>query len=200
MSEFDENEFLDLPDDAVLAFAILENRMSAKVDKNLDSDGDPKYDQMMEYIETLNAFSEVHELGYLDGNYGNLENYQTLRNTFKLVRDTCRRISLKVKISSAKARKLGVIPIVILDSQQRQAIHLLIDALREKLNELDLAENKRDSLFAKLNAFSDEVDRNRRELYTCLTQSERWVRFSASAERPHDQALRQPVRSHGRLP
>ena len=46
----------------------------------------------------------------------------------------------------------------MLDTAARQAIHALVNAIREKLNELTLPEAKRESLFNKLNQFAAEVD------------------------------------------
>jgi uncharacterized coiled-coil DUF342 family protein len=64
----------------------------------------------------------------------------------------------------------------VLDTAARQAIHALVNAIREKLNELTLPEAKRESLFNKLNQFAAEVDRNR-------TRPEAFYAFAIEAAR-----------------
>jgi hypothetical protein len=72
--------------------------------------------------------------------------------------------------------KVGAQQIVVLDAAARQAIHALVNAIREKLNELTLPEAKRESLFYKLNQFAAEVDRNR-------TRPEAFYAFAIEAAR-----------------
>ena len=65
---------------------------------------------------------------------------------------------------------------MVLDAAARQAIHALVNAIRERLNELTLPEAKRESLFNKLNQFAAEVDRNR-------TRPEAFYAFAIEAAR-----------------
>jgi hypothetical protein len=65
---------------------------------------------------------------------------------------------------------------IVLDATARRTIHTLINAIKEKLNELALPESKRESLFNKLNAFAAEVDRNR-------TRTEAFFAFAVEAAR-----------------
>lgn len=67
----------------------------------------------------------------------------------------------KILIEAARRVKTESAGIVVLDASARAAIHQFIQAIRGKLDEFKLPENKRKSLFDKLNAFAAEVDRNR---------------------------------------
>ena len=69
--------------------------------------------------------------------------------------------SQKIKIEEARRLKTGAQTVIVLDATARKVIHILINAIREKLNELSLPENKREALFNKLNVFAAEVDRDR---------------------------------------
>jgi hypothetical protein len=79
-------------------------------------------------------------------------------------------------MEAARRVKVGAQQIVVLDAAARQAIHVLINGIREKLNELTLPENKRESLFNKLNSFAAEIDRNR-------TRPEGFYAFAIEAAR-----------------
>ena len=113
------------------------------------------------YFDILIAFDEVHDLGILS----DFRNPPSDQNSFSEFFDGfCRHAEIssqKIKMEAARRVKTGAQTIIVLDAPARKAIHALIDAIREKLNELALSENKRESLFNKLNAFAAEVDRNR---------------------------------------
>jgi uncharacterized coiled-coil DUF342 family protein len=84
--------------------------------------------------------------------------------------------SQKILMEHARRLKTGASQILVLDATARTTIHQLIEAIREKLNTLDIPENKRDSLFNKLNAFASEVDRNR-------TRTEAFYNFAIETAR-----------------
>lgn len=113
------------------------------------------------YVDTLIAFDEVHNLGILT-TYRNPPNRDDkFSDFFQDFRRHAEITSQKIMMEAARRVKVGAQQIVVLDAAARQAIHALIGAIREKLNELTLPEKKRESLFNKLNSFAAEVDRNR---------------------------------------
>ena len=79
-------------------------------------------------------------------------------------------------MEAARRLKTGAQNVIVLDATTRETIHSLINAIRDKLNALSLPENKRESLFTKLNAFAAEVDRNR-------TRTEAFYAFAVETAR-----------------
>ena len=163
MSEVDQevNEYVDLPDDPEMAFAVLQQRKYADLETIWSSDEGPYWVEERRYFDTLIAFDEVHDLGIL----ADFKNPPSDRDSFRDFFDGfCRHAEIssqKIKMEAARRVKTGAQTIVVLDATAREAIHTLINAIKEKLNELALSENKRESLFNKLNSFAAEVDRNR---------------------------------------
>ena len=155
------NEYVDLPDDPELAFAILHQRKYEELTRIWESMDDSSFVDELKYVDTLIAFDEVHDLGI----FAHYKNPPTSKNNFYGFFHEFRRqaeiSSQKFKMEDARRRKTGAQNIIVLDATSRKAIHTLINAIKERLNELTLSENKRETLFGKLNAFADEVDRNR---------------------------------------
>ena len=157
----ENNEYVDLPDDPEMAFATLQERKYADLMRLLESTENAGYLYELKYVDTLIAFDEVHDLGIFS-NYKNppIDNnkfYSYFHNFHRHAEIS----SQKFKMEAARKLKTMTRSIIVFDAQAREAIHVLISAIREKLNELKLPENKRDSLFNKLNEFAAEVDRNR---------------------------------------
>jgi hypothetical protein len=159
---YSKNKYLDLPADPEEAFAVLQQREYTELEEMWANDrgGGGSYFERR-YVDTLVAFDEVHDLGILTA----FRNPPTRDKEFSDFWQDFRRhaeiTSQKIMIEAARRVKVGAQQILVLDTAARQAIHVLINALREKLNELTLPEGKRESLFNKLNAFAAEVDRNR---------------------------------------
>lgn len=171
-----DNEYVNLPDDPEMAFAILQERKYADLMRLLENTEHAGNLYELKYIDTLIAFDEVHGLeifsDYKNPPIDNNKFYGYFHNFHRHAEIA----SQKFKIEAARRLKTGSQSIIVLDAQARQAIHVLIGAIREKLNELKLPENKRDSLFNKLNAFAAEVDRNR-------TRTEAFFSFVVDATR-----------------
>ncbi|RUW92547.1 hypothetical protein [Mesorhizobium sp. M7A.F.Ca.US.010.02.1.1] len=67
-------------------------------------------------------------------------------------------VVLQVQIQNARVTKIYS---VSLDTATKARIHILVGQIRELVEKSNLAERKRNSLFAKLNAFEADVDRAR---------------------------------------
>src|SRR5690349_8751414 len=159
--DYSENEYLDLPDDPEEAFAALHRRKYKELEDIWDSNQGGGWYNERRYVDTLIAFDEVHDLGILT-TYGNPPNRDNeFSDFFQDFRRHTEITSQKIMMEAARRVKVGAQQIVVLDAAARQAIHALVGAIREKLNELTLPEKKRESLFNKLNSFAAEVDRNR---------------------------------------
>ena len=178
MSDTDQeiNEYVDLPDDPEMAFAVLQQRKYSALEQIWQNAEQRNWHEERRYFDTLIAFDEVHDLGILTA----FRVPPSDRNSFnEFFESFCRQAEIssqKIKMEAARRVKTGAQTIVVLDATAREAIHALIDAIREKLNELALSENKRESLFSKLNAFAAEVDRNR-------TRTEAFLSFAVDVAR-----------------
>lgn len=84
--------------------------------------------------------------------------------------------SQKILMEAARRQKINAEHVIVLDATARQTIHALIGAIRERLNEMVLSEDLRQSLFSKLNTFAAEVDRSR-------TRTETFFAFAVQAAR-----------------
>ncbi|QEL25529.1 hypothetical protein FQV39_25255 [Bosea sp. F3-2] len=156
-----ENEYLDLPDDPEEAFAVLHRR---KIERVRDAWNDSGANHSLveeEYVDSLIAFDQVHDLGLLIGFSSPPVQQREFSDFFSGFRRHCEIISQKILMESARRAKASAASIVVFDAETKKAIHLLIQGIREKLIALDLTEAKREALFKKLNAFALEVDNNR---------------------------------------
>ena len=160
-SDQEHNEYFDLPDDPEVAFAVLQQRKFSALERIwADSNSSSWYDERR-YVDTLIAFDEVHDLGILTAFKSPPNSDRDFGDYFQDFRRTAEIASQKILMEAARRVKSGSNEVVVLDGKARAAIHQLISAIREKLNDLALPEKKRDALFNKLNEFAAEVDRNR---------------------------------------
>ncbi len=159
-----------------MAFAVLQQRMYASLENIWrNAEGSTRIHEQR-YIDILIAFDEVHDLGNLTAFKNAPSDNESFHQFFSSFRRQVEILSHKIKMEAARRVKTGEQTIVVLDTPARGAIHALINAIREKLNELQLPENKRESLFDKLNAFAAEVDRNR-------TRTEAFLSFVVDVSR-----------------
>ncbi len=170
------SNYVDLPDDPELAFAILQQRQYAVFESALKSNEDAGWKHEQRYVDTLIAFDEVHDLGILTSYRDKLKEINNFNNFFHEFCRYAEMASIKIRMENARRLKIGVQTIIVLGAEERKAIHILINAIKEKLNELTLSDSKRESLFNKLNVFAAEVDRDR-------TRPEAFFAFAIDATR-----------------
>lgn len=178
MSDVDQetNEYTNLPDDPEMGFAVLQKREYEALERTWQSAEGSTRLQEQRYIDTLIAYDDVHSLGVLTDYKGPRGKGVSFDQFFDKFRRHTEISAKKIKMEAARRLKIGAQTIVVLDATAREAIHALIVAIREKLNELALSESKRESLFNKLNAFAAEVDRNR-------TRTEAFLSFAVDVAR-----------------
>ena len=134
------------------------SRVSKRHGRTIESGG---WHLERQYVDHLVAFDEVHALGLLTAFRDPPSNDHQFADFFQDFRRQAEIASQKILIEAARRLKVNADHIVVLNSTARKTIHALISAIREKLNEMTLPENLRQSLFNKLDAFAAEVDRNR---------------------------------------
>ena len=172
----DENEFLTLPDDPEEAFAVLQKRKYRELEAIWQDGTNGSWYAEREYVNVLLAFDEIHMLGLLDKFQSPPSGDTQFADYFQDFRRHVEAAKQKILMEAARRVKGSGTHIIVLDASSRAAIHRLIIAIRDRLNELDLPENKREALFNKLNAFASEVDRNR-------TRTEAIYAFAIDASR-----------------
>ena len=170
------NEFLDLPDDPEVAFAVLQKRKLQALEDLWETKRTGGWYDERRFVDTLIAFDEVHDLGLLIAYRNPPNDDSAFAEFFQDFRRSAEISSQKILMEAARRLKTGSHQVVVLDAAAREAIHRLINAIREKLNELSLDERKRESLFSKLNEFASEIDRNR-------TRSESFFSFAVEIAR-----------------
>lgn len=171
-----ENEYLDLPDDPEEAFAVLQLRKFKKLEEAWEDNRNGGWYMERQYVDHLTAFDEVHGLGLLTAFHNPPTGDNPFSNFFQDFRRHAEITSQKILMEAARRQKVNAENIVVLDATARQTIHTLIGAIRERLNEMTLPDDRRQSLFNKLNAFAAEVDRNR-------TRTEAFFAFAVEASR-----------------
>ncbi|MBR2117987.1 MAG: hypothetical protein V4458_06380 [Pseudomonadota bacterium] len=154
------DEYLNLPDDPEEAFAVFQRRRYKELEATWGEQNSGWHNERR-YVDSLLAFDEVHGLDILIAFRSPPGNDVKFSDFFQEFRRHAEISSQKILIERARRIKSNAETVILLDAKSRTAIHKLIDAIREKLNELKLPEDKRDSLFKKLNLFAVEVDLNR---------------------------------------
>lgn len=176
-NEDEINEYLDLPDDPEEAFATLQRRKYRELEEIWNNDqGRGGWYNERKYVDALLAFDEVHDLGILAEYRISPTRDNEFSDFFQDFRRQAEIASQKILIETARRLKSDAQSVVLLDASARSAIHALINAIREKLNEIEISEDKRESLFNKLNSFASEVDRNR-------TRTQAFFAFAVEAAR-----------------
>jgi hypothetical protein len=170
------NEYLDLPDDPEEGFAVLQRRKYKSLEAIWDADRGGGWHHERRYVDGLVAFDEVHDLGILIAYRNPPKSNDQFSDFFQDFSRHAEIASQKILMEAARRAKVGAQQVVVLDATSRKTIHTLIEAIREKLNELTLSETKRDSLFDLLNLFAAELDRNK-------TRTEAFFAFAIEAAR-----------------
>lgn len=172
----EDNEFIDLPDDPEEGFAVLQRRLSNELERAYENNNASSWYLERRHVDTLIAYDEVHNLGLLQFLASPPAKDTDFSDFFQIFRRHTELTSQKIRIEAARRHKLNVSSVVVLDKSNRPGLHQLIEAIRQKLNEIDIPDGKRESLFDKLNAFAAEVDRNR-------TRTEAFFAFTVDVSR-----------------
>jgi len=152
---------MNLPDDPEEAFAALHLRKYKELEKAWEENSSGSWYHERRYVDCLIAFDDVYGLGVLADFRTPPRGEREFGEFFQDFRRYVEISSQKFLMEAARRAKREAGSIVVLDDVARTALHHLISKIRDKLNEINLPEDKRESLFNKLNAFAAEVDRNR---------------------------------------
>ncbi|NDV88310.1 hypothetical protein GTW51_16540 [Aurantimonas aggregata] len=153
-------EFLDLPSDPEEAFAVYQSEKWKQLNERLRVENRPDWSVEREYVDAIIAFDEVYSLSFFD-NYKDVPSDDNFFGSYykQFVRLSAK-LTLKINLEAARRIKSSGSEIVVLDPASRSAIRQLIDAIRQNIDTLSISEEKRRTLFRKLNAFAAEIDQN----------------------------------------
>lgn len=155
----------------------MQRRKYAKLEEAWNNnEGNSTWYLERQYVDHLTAFDEVHALGLLIAFRNPPKGDNEFSNFFQDFRRHAEISSQKILMEAARRQKVNAENIIVLDATARQTIHTLIAAIRERLTEMVLPEELRQSLFNKLNTFASEVDRTR-------TRTEAFFAFAVQAAR-----------------
>ncbi|MND97178.1 hypothetical protein D3C80_894920 [compost metagenome] len=155
----DDEFFTSLNDDNEVAFTQVVARLDAELRINLgslDDRDDPRYfqqDYMNKVVAAAGAL-DVHEIATYD--------IPSLQNNFSDVYDEFSlAVQRYVMMISLRKVRIGKIYSVELSSADKSRIHGYVKNIRAVIEGADLDDKKRNSLYAKLNAFDADIDRAR---------------------------------------
>lgn len=166
--------FFNLPSDPEDAFVVYYKRCLDEL-VSLDDENSGYY-YHRQFADKILAFDEVYALGLFAQWAQPPSDDRDFPDFFWPFKRAAEKAALKFQLERARRVSTSAQALVVFDASSRQAIHQLVDAIRAALNNANLTESKRASLFLKLNNFAQEVDQN-------LTRTESIFRFAAEISR-----------------
>lgn len=148
----------DLSDDPELAFTELVDQFDDLMKRDLQENGDNEVGRqiLVEHMNNVLAAARALDIDFFRG--WSLPAYNEVYTAHSEFSLAVKRYVLEIKIRKKRVTKIYS---VALDSATRTKIQHYIKLIRDILEQSDLSERKRNALFAKLNAFAADVDRNR---------------------------------------
>jgi hypothetical protein len=154
---FKNIDFENLPADADAAFMTLVEHFRELLDQSLS--GREQEDTRPELRDFMNnVLAAARELGIESFSSWTVPSYADVYSEYGEFDLFLKQYFLRVSIRRIKTAKVFS---VSLDQAARERIHGLIAKIRKVIDSVDLEDRKKNSLFAKLNLFEADVDRNR---------------------------------------
>ena len=158
----DEDFMLSLPNDPEEAFPLYEQYLNKVIFKSSWSDQKSEEEER-DYVSNVFAFIQEHNI-----DIGISHKFPPSGQEFSQYYEELRRrisfYSAKCNMKRLRKIKSGTSAIYVLPPSLKQEIHHYLDRIREIIASADITDQKRDALARKLNAFSEEVDRDRTKL------------------------------------
>jgi hypothetical protein len=150
-------EFDDLPDDPEVAFVRLFEKFEGNLQHKVELERD---DNRLHYAEYMNSIIGVARgLGIEGFDTWEIPNdIDDIYAAYVSFDRAVKRFVMEVKVRKSRVTKVYSVELTAEDKGQ---IHAYIAKIREVIEGADLEERKRNSLFAKLNAFEADIDRRR---------------------------------------
>jgi hypothetical protein len=159
-----DEELALLPEDPELAFVEFERIVRGRVDdqeRNVEQGIAYSADSYRrEYINKVLAAAQVYEIAALE-NWTVPSVQDDIVNAYVRLTSDVDHFTTQVRLRHAPRNRQNSVG---LDRNTKTKIHHFIDQIRAAIENADLPEPKRESLYNKLNAFILEVDKNRTNL------------------------------------
>ena len=163
----DEDILLSLPGDPEEAFVIYERHVRAQHlepyrDPDDEHEASIKKEQHQQYLAKIAAFLNMYgfDVG-VDFGFMYATDYNTFWQNFEEAQLKIQFFVTQCEIRKSQRIRDGEAAIYVLSPSQKQEIHHHLDQIRSIIAEADLTDEKREALSRRLNAFADEVDRDR---------------------------------------
>jgi hypothetical protein len=177
----DEDFLNSLPDDPDEALAILYKRLKSQLanehDNSIQMNGESSFNleqSQRTFLNVMLAFTEAHNLdlaidGAIPRTTDDFEFY-----FFDAV-ETIERYIARTSFQRAAQNRNGTSGTYLLTSELKSKIHKYLSSVRELIAASSLSDTKRTALSKKLNAFAEEVDRDKTRIES-LAAAMVWTR------------------------
>ncbi|MCK2054753.1 hypothetical protein [Methylobacterium sp. 37f] len=182
----EDNEFNTLPDNSEEAFAVLHKRKMKEVELAYEENRGGRWMERA-YVDCMISFDDVHGLDILSDLKNPPIEDRDFDPYFANFRRHCEMTAMKVLMEAARRTKSGVNTVVSLSHPSKAAIHRLIGEIRVQIYAINISDELRHSLLAKLNAFAAEVDKDKtstQALYAGMIEASRAIREASDELQP----------------
>jgi hypothetical protein len=151
-------DYDNLSDDHETAFIQIVDQLDAQLELILSRQkgNGESHTHLLEYINSTLAAASA--LGIDDFTHWSVPSYDETWETYSTFSLAVKNFIIRIKISKTRLTKIYS---VLLEQNAKTKIHHYIAQIRNIIENSDLTDRKRNSLFSKLNAFSADVDRSR---------------------------------------
>mgnify|MGYP003134900072 CR=1 FL=1 len=164
------NEFRGLPDDPKLAFAVFCRRERERLDEFYENHPNHSgWNAERTMVDRIVGFQNVYGIDFLSEFENSPETDADYGRFFQKFSRKIDQLITMILLENARVAKDDALrTVLIIEPAHKKAIRELIDQIKEKLDTLDIADNKREALARKLNAFLNELDQDRTRIEAML--------------------------------
>jgi hypothetical protein len=154
MAAIDDDFFIDLPEDSELAFLQLEEKLRSELHAKTTQTQNALF--YMEYLNRIHAIARGLALPILED--FEVPQVGNATNVFNVVFPQIENFIMQVKIRRGRRVK-GYS--VVLDTTTKEKVRHLIAQIKNIVDKLEVDIRKKEALYYRITALSDEVDRDR---------------------------------------
>ncbi|MCD2183594.1 hypothetical protein [Rhizobium sp. GN54] len=151
-------DFENLPDDDEIALLQYIEEFTEQYQDELKSYGDNEDTRQVGIEFMNNVLSAASALGIVEFSNWSIPEWNDAYKEISDFKLFTKAYVIRAQVKRARTAKVYT---VLLDAPTKERIHGLITAIRRVIQQADIEERKRNSLYAKLNVFEADVDRSR---------------------------------------
>lgn len=156
----DDDLYLDLPDDPADALPIFLSRLKEHYSPD---DEEETTRRRRAYLTQLFAYLNYHQIDIVFDQQIPWDN-NSFYQYFDLVEHEIELAAATFNLRRLDKIKKQIVPVYVLTAEQKDEIHKHIGRIRKIIAVAQISDTKREALSNKLNAFANEVDRDRTRL------------------------------------